>query len=127
MRGPVSPLILAQRGLHMTNCASRDRFGYLGAEAAALREHIDQASAAIARAAQNEGTEAATAAAEAARELLARAAMLADEWVDRAKVAAKAVDAGQYGLADIVRRKPLASLGVATAAGFVLALLLRRR
>ena len=111
----------------MTNCASRDRFGYLGAEAAALREHIDQASAAIARAAQNEGTEAATAAAEAARELLARAAMLADEWVDRAKVAAKGVDAGQDGLADIVRRKPLASLGVATAAGFVLALLLRRR
>lgn len=107
----------------MTKCASKDRFGYLGTEAAALREHLDQASAAIARAAQSEGTEAA----EAARELLARAAMLADEWVDKAKSAAQAVDAGQEGLADIVRRKPLAALGLATAAGFVLALLVRRK
>lgn len=111
----------------MANCVSKDRFGYLGTEAAALREHLDQASAAIARAAQSEGTEAATAAAEAARELLARAAMLADEWVDKAKGAARAVDAGQEGLAEIVRRKPLASLGLATAAGFALALLLRRK
>jgi ElaB/YqjD/DUF883 family membrane-anchored ribosome-binding protein len=94
----------------MTRCASKDRFGYLGTEAAALREHLDQASAAIARAVQSEGTEAATAAAEAARELLARA-----------------VDAGQEGLADIVRRKPLAALGLATAAGFMLALVLRRK
>lgn len=111
----------------MTNCGSKDRFGYLGTEAAVLREHLDQASAAIARAARNEGTEAATAAAEAARELLARAAMLADEWTDKAKGAAKAVDAGQEGLADIVRRKPLASIGVAAAAGFMLALLVRRK
>jgi|GEM_PF-709091 len=111
----------------MTNCASKDRFGYLGTEAAALREHLDQVSAAIARAAQSEGTEAATAAAEAARELLARAAMLADEWVDKAKGAAKAVDAGQEGLADFVRRKPIASLGLAATAGFVLALLVRRK
>ena len=111
----------------MTRCASKDRFGYLGTEAAALREHLDQASAAIARAAQSEGTEAATAAAEAARELLARAALLADEWVDKAKVAAKAVDEGQEGLADIVRRKPLAALGLAAASGFVLALLVRRK
>ncbi|TAJ97945.1 MAG: hypothetical protein EPO10_05235 [Reyranella sp.] len=111
----------------MTTCASKDRFGYLGTEAAALREHLDQASAAIARAARSEGTEAATAAAEAARELLARAALLADEWVDKAKGAAAAVDAGQEGLADIVRRKPLTALGVATAAGFVLALLMRRK
>jgi ElaB/YqjD/DUF883 family membrane-anchored ribosome-binding protein len=111
----------------MTKGASKDRFGYLGTEAAALREHLDQASAAIARAAQSEGTEAATAAAEAARELLARAALLADEWVDKAKGAAQAVDAGQEGLADIVRRKPLAALGLAAAAGFVLALLVRRK
>lgn len=69
----------------MTNGGSKDRFGYLGTEAAALREHLDQASAAIARAARNEGTEAATAAAEAAPELLARAALLADEWTDEAK------------------------------------------
>lgn len=111
----------------MTNCASRDRFGYLGTEAAALREHLDQASAAIARAAQNEGTEAATAAAEAARELLARAAMLADEWADKAKGASSTVAVGQDGLAEIVRRKPLASIGLAAAAGFVLALLVRRK
>jgi ElaB/YqjD/DUF883 family membrane-anchored ribosome-binding protein len=37
------------------------------------------------------------------------------------------VDAGQEGLADIVRRKPLAALGLAAAAGFVLALLVRRK
>lgn len=111
----------------MTNCVSKDRFGYLGTEAAALREHLDQASAAIARAAQSEGTEAATAAAEAARELLARAALLADEWVDKAKVAGKVVDAGQESLADMVRRKPFAALGLATAAGFGLALLMRRK
>jgi ElaB/YqjD/DUF883 family membrane-anchored ribosome-binding protein len=111
----------------MAMCGSKDRFGYLGTEAAAFREHLDQASAAIARAAQNEGTEAAMAAAEAARELLARAALLADEWVDKAKGAAKAVDEGQEGLADIVRRKPLAALSLATAAGFVLALLVRRK
>lgn len=111
----------------MTKCASKDRLGYLGTEAAELREHLDQAAAAIARAAQSEGTEAAAAAAEAARELLARAALLADELVDKAKGAAKTVEAGQEGLADIVRRKPLAALGLATAAGFVLALLVRRK
>jgi len=88
----------------MTNCVSKDRFGYLGTEAAALREHLDQASAAI-----------------------ARAALLADEWVDKAKVAGKVVDAGQESLADMVRRKPFAALGLATAAGFGLALLMRRK
>lgn len=111
----------------MTQCGSKDRFGYLGTEAAALREHLDQASAAIGRAARNEGTEAATAAAEAARELLARAAMLADEWTGKAKGAAGTVAAGRDRLADIVRRKPFASIGLATAAGFLLALLVRRR
>ena len=111
----------------MTKCASKDRFGYLGTEAAELRDHLDQAAAAIARAAQSEGTEAAAAAAEAARELLARAALLADEWADKAKGAAQAVEAGQEGLAEIVRRKPLTALGVAAATGFVLALLMRRK
>lgn len=111
----------------MGKCDSEGGSSGLAAEAAALRDHLDQASAAIARAAQSEGTEAAKAAAEAARDLLARAKLLADEWADKATGAAQAVEAGQEGLADFVRRKPLAALGLATAAGFVLALVVRRK
>lgn len=111
----------------MATCDSRDRLGYLGTEAAALREHLDRASEAIGRAARSEGTEAAAAAAAAAREVLARAAMLADEWADRAKGAAKIGTAGQEALVDIVRRKPLAAVSLAAAAGFMLALLVRRK
>lgn len=93
---------LAPEGIVMTNSASRDRFGYVG-------------------------TEIPSAAAGATLEMLARAALLADEWADKAKKPANAVDAGQEGLADIVRREPLAALGLATAASFVLALLVRRK
>ena len=93
----------------MTSCSKgKDTYGHLGTEPAALREELERLAAIIEQAAKGEGAEAVKAAAEAARRLADR------------------VDRGQAELERAIRQKPLAAVALAGAAGFLLALLVRR-
>jgi len=87
---------------------AKDTYGYLGTEGAALREELERLAATIEQAAKSEGAEAMKAAADTARRLAGR------------------VDQGQAELERLIRQKPLAAVGLAAAAGFLLALLVRR-
>ena len=86
----------------------KDTYGYLGTEPSALREELGRLAAIIEQAAKGEGAEAIKAAADAARRLADR------------------VDRGQAELEHAIRQKPLAAVALAAAAGFLLALLVRR-
>ena len=93
----------------MATCSkAKDTYGYLGTESAALREELERLAATIEQAAKSEGAEAIKAAAHAARRL-------ADQ-----------VDHGHAELERAIRQKPLAAVALAAAAGFLLALLVRR-
>lgn len=96
------------------------------AETAALREQIEQLTAAIEKMAKAEGAEAVKAAGDAARDIANRAARLIDDLTGNAEAAGAALDEGRRQLEQAVRDKPLAALSVAALAGFVLAALLRR-
>jgi ElaB/YqjD/DUF883 family membrane-anchored ribosome-binding protein len=110
----------------MATAKPKDTYGYLGTETVALREQIERLNAALEKAAKAEGTDAMTAASEAAREIAARAATLVDELAAKAQAAGTAMDEGRKQLEVAIREKPLTAVSVAALAGFVLAALLRR-
>ena len=85
-----------------------DIYGYLGTEGTALKAELERLAATIEQAAKGEGAEAMKAAAETSRRL------------------AENVGKGQAQLESAIREKPLAAVALAGAAGFLLALLVRR-
>jgi ElaB/YqjD/DUF883 family membrane-anchored ribosome-binding protein len=92
----------------MTTAKGKDTFGYLGTERAALREELERLANSIEQAAKSEGADAVRAAADTARRLAQR------------------LGEGQAELEEAIRQKPLAAVALAGAAGFLLALLVRR-
>jgi len=108
----------------------KDTFGYLGTEPMALREQLDQLSTALQELAKAEGAEAIKAASDAARRVADRAGEIADELADELAGKADAVTAaavkGRVPVEDAIREQPLMAVSLAAAAGFLLALLVRR-
>jgi len=100
--------------------------GHVGAETAALREQVEQLTAAIEKMAKAEGAEAVKAARDAARDVAARAASIMDELTGDAQAARAVMDEGRKQLEEAIREKPLMAISIAALAGFVLAALLRR-
>ena len=109
----------------MTARKTTDTNGSLGTETAALRQELERLVATIEQAAKSEGAEALKAVGESAREILARATTMADELAGKSD-AAKALAEGCAHLEAAIRDKPLAAVGIAALAGFVLAALVRR-
>jgi ElaB/YqjD/DUF883 family membrane-anchored ribosome-binding protein len=89
---------------------------------AALHEQLDQLSAALRDMAKAEGADAIKAASDAARRIAERASAIAEELDDVTAAAAK----GRGRLEEAIRDQPLAAVALAAAAGFLVALLVRR-
>ena len=85
----------------------------------ALHEQLDQLSAALRDVAKAEGAEAIKTASDAARRI-------ADELADKADTVAAAAGKGRGQLEQAIRDQPLAAVALAAAAGFLLAVLVRR-
>jgi len=109
----------------MTKCV-KDTFGYLGTEPVALREQLDQLSAALQDLAKAEGAEAIKATHEAAHRIAERAGALAEELADKASAVSAATAKGRGKVETAIREQPLAAVSLAAAVGFALALLVRR-
>ena len=92
----------------------------------ALNEQLDQLSAALRDVAKAEGAEAIKAASDAARRIADRASAIADELTDKADAVTAAAAKGRGQLEQAIRDQPLAAVSLAAAAGFLLALLVRR-
>jgi ElaB/YqjD/DUF883 family membrane-anchored ribosome-binding protein len=104
----------------------KDTFGYLGTEPMALREQLDQLSTALQELAKAEGAEAIKAASDAARRVAERAGEVADELAGKADALGAAAAKGRIQVEDAIRKQPLTAVSLAAAAGFILALLVRR-
>jgi ElaB/YqjD/DUF883 family membrane-anchored ribosome-binding protein len=104
----------------------KDTFGYLGTEPVALREQLEQLSTALQELAKAEGGEAIKAASDAARRVADRAGEIADELAGQAGAAGAAAAKGRAQVEDAIRKQPWMAVSLAAAAGFVLALLVRR-
>lgn len=102
--------------------SAKDASGY----PKALHEQLDQLSAALRDVAKAEGAEAIKAASDAARRIAERASAIADELTDKADAITAAAAKGRGQLEQAIRDQPLAAVSLAAAAGFLLALLVRR-
>jgi ElaB/YqjD/DUF883 family membrane-anchored ribosome-binding protein len=102
--------------------SAKDTSGY----PTALHEQLDQLSAALRDVAKAEGAEAIKAASDAARRIAERASAIADELADKADAVTIAATKGRGQLEQAIRDQPLAAVSLAAAAGFLLALLVRR-
>lgn len=105
---------------------TKDKFGYLGTEPMALREQLNELTAALEELAQAEGAEAMKTAGEAVRRIVGQASQLADEFADTAQAAAAAAGQGRNQVEGAVRDNPWIAISLAAAAGFLLATLVRR-
>ena len=92
----------------------------------ALDEQLDQLSAALRDVAKAEGAEAIKAASDAARRIAERTSAIAEELADKADAVTAAAGKGRGQLEQAIRDQPLAAVSLAAAAGFLLALLVRR-
>ncbi len=92
----------------------------------ALHEQLDQLSAALRDVAKAEGDEAIRATSEAARRIAEHASAIAEELAEKADAVAAATAKGRGQLEQAIRDQPLMAVSLAAAAGFVLALLVRR-
>ena len=104
----------------------KDTFGYLGTEPMALREQLDQLSTALQELAKAEGAEAIKAASDAARRVADRAGEIADELAGKANAVSATAAKRRVQVEDAIREQPLMAVSLAAAAGFLLALLVRR-
>jgi ElaB/YqjD/DUF883 family membrane-anchored ribosome-binding protein len=109
----------------MTKCV-KDTFGYLGTEPVALREQLEELSRVLQDLAKAEGAEAIKAASNAARRIAERAGAVAEELSGKADAVAAAAAKGRGQIENAIREQPLAAISLAAAAGFLLALLVRR-
>lgn len=109
----------------MSRC-TKDTLGYLGTEPMALREQLDQLAVALQELAKAQGTEAIKAASEAAQRLAGQADAIVKELAGKADTVGAAAAKGRNQAEEAIRRQPLAAVSLAAAAGFLLALLVRR-
>lgn len=84
-----------------------------------LHEQLDQLTAALRDVAKAESTEAIKAASDAARRI-------AEELAEKADAVAAATSKGRGQLEQAIRDQPLTAVALAAAAGFLVALLVRR-
>lgn len=105
---------------------TKDSFGYLGTEPMALKEQLDQLATAVQDLAKAEGAEAIKAASEAARQIAVQANAIVTELGEKAEAVSVAATRGRGQAEDAIRRQPLAAVSLAAAAGFLLAMLVRR-
>lgn len=105
---------------------TNDTFGYLGTEPMALKEQLDQFAAALQDLAKAEGAEAIKVASEAARQIAEQANAIVKELGEKAGAVSVAATKGRSQAEDAIRRQPLAAVSLAAAAGFLLAMLVRR-
>jgi ElaB/YqjD/DUF883 family membrane-anchored ribosome-binding protein len=84
-----------------------------------LHEQLDQLTAALRDVAKAESAEAIKAASDAARRI-------AEELSEKADAVAAATSKGRGQLEQAIREQPLTAVAIAAAAGFLLALLVRR-
>jgi ElaB/YqjD/DUF883 family membrane-anchored ribosome-binding protein len=110
----------------MASGKTKDTYGYLGTESAALREALERLSAAIEHAARAESAEATKAVSQVARDVLTRATAIVESLPDKAADAKAAMKERRAELEEAIRDKPLLAVGIAALAGFVLAALVRR-
>ena len=108
----------------MTACSREDI--YRGTMSTALKDLLKEFTATLEQAAVSEGADAAKAVGEKARDILARANVLVDEIAENAGKARIAAAEGRGHLEDTIRKQPLLAIGIAAAAGFLLASLRRR-
>jgi ElaB/YqjD/DUF883 family membrane-anchored ribosome-binding protein len=105
---------------------TKDTFGYLGIEPAALQEQLDRLATALQELAKAEGAEAIKAASDAARRIAEQANAIVNELGDRAGAVGVAAAKSRSQAEEAIRRQPLAAVSLAAAAGFLLAVLVRR-
>lgn len=105
---------------------TKDTFGYLGTEPMAVKEQLDRLATALQDLAKVEGAEAVRAASEAARRVAEQANTIAQELGDKANAVGLAAAKGRSEAEEAIRRQPLVAVSLAAAAGFLLALLVRR-
>lgn len=105
---------------------TKDRFGYLGTEPTALKEQLDELAAALQDLAKAEGTEAIKAANEAARRIAEQANAIVKDLGDKADTVSAVAAKGRSRAQEAIRKQPLTAVSLAAAAGFLLAMLVRR-
>ena len=105
---------------------TKDTFGYLGTEPTALKEQLDQMAIAMQDLAKAEGAEAIKAASEAARRIAEQANAIVKELGDKADAVGVVAARGRSHAEEAIRKQPLAAVSLAAAAGFLLAMLVRR-
>lgn len=105
---------------------TKDTFGYLGTEPMTLKEQLDQLTVALQDLAKAEGGEAIKAAREAARDIAEQANAIVRELGDKADAVGAVAAKGRSQAEEAIRRQPLAAVSLAAAAGFLLAMLVRR-
>ena len=108
------------------NTRTKDTFGYLGTEPMALKEQLDQLATALQDLAKAEGAEAIKVASEAARKIAEQADTIVKELGEKADAVGVAAAKGRSQAEVAIRRQPLAAVSLAAAAGFLLAMLVRR-
>jgi len=106
--------------------STKDTFGYLGTEPMALEKQLDQLAIALKDLAKVEGAEAIKVASEAAQRVAEQANAIARELVEKASAAGVAAAKGRSQAEEAIRKQPLAAISLAAAAGFLLAMLVRR-
>jgi ElaB/YqjD/DUF883 family membrane-anchored ribosome-binding protein len=105
---------------------AKDTFGYLGTEPTALKDQLDQLTVALRDLAKVEGAEAVKFASEASQRIAEQANAIARELGEKASAAGVAAAKRRGQAEEAIRRQPLAAVSLAVAAGFLLALLVRR-
>ena len=109
----------------MTSRAHNDAYAHLGTEAAALKDQLKELAAALEQVGKTEGAEAAKAVADKARKTLSRANELVEDLALGGDKAKRAAIEGREHLEESIRKQPLLAIGIAAAAGFLLASLRR--
>jgi ElaB/YqjD/DUF883 family membrane-anchored ribosome-binding protein len=104
----------------------KDTFGYLGTEPMKLREQLEQLAAAFEEMAKAEGSEAVRNARDAARRIAQHAGVMAEALAVRSDEARATVAHGREEVEGAIRSQPWSAVAIAAAAGFVLAMLVRR-
>ncbi|MFZ5780584.1 MAG: glycine zipper domain-containing protein [Pseudomonadota bacterium] len=97
-----------------------------GADAAAVREQLERLAEALEALAKAEGAEAMKSAERMARRAAEQATAVLDDLAGTAQTVAAAADKGRGHVEDAVRQNPWAALSLAAAAGFLLAMVIRR-
>lgn len=110
----------------MVTSDHKDIYGCGGSAFDDLRDVLRELASYFEQAAKAEGAEAAKAVGESAQDLLLHANAMLDDLARTAETAKSAAARGRGHLEESIRKQPLMAVGLAAAAGFLLASLRRR-